>query len=117
MQLDDGTTRDAHHALLGTGYRVDVRRYEFLAPELTRAIDCVDGCPVLDGGLESSIRGLHFAGAPAVQSFGPLLRFVSGTEFASRTLVRAITRKGLARLDAALADGDLELQRPEQRAG
>ena len=88
-----------------------------LTRELASRLDCIDGCPVLDGGLESSVRGLHFAGAPAVESFGPLLRFVSGTEFASRSLVRAITRKGLARLDAAIADGDLELQRPEQRAG
>jgi len=43
----------------------------------------VDGFPVLNRGLESSIPGLHFLGKPAAWSFGPLLGFVSGAEFAS----------------------------------
>jgi FAD-dependent urate hydroxylase len=47
---------------------------------------------VLTRGLESSVPGLHFAGKPAAWSFGPLLGFVSGAEFASTELVRSITR-------------------------
>ena len=116
IRLDDGTTRDAQHVLLGTGYRVDVRRYEFLAPALRERIACVEGYPTLNGGLESSVPGLHFAGAQATHSFGPLLRFVSGTEFASRTIVRAVTGRGLAPLHPSIADRDLELGRPEQQA-
>ncbi len=30
-------------------------------------------------GLESSVAGLHFVGAPAAWSFGPIMRFVSGS--------------------------------------
>jgi hypothetical protein len=45
---------------------------------------------VLKRGLESSIPGLHFLGKPAAWSFGPLLGFVSGTEFAAKELVRSI---------------------------
>jgi hypothetical protein len=88
LRVDDGSSRAFDHVLLGTGYRVDVRRYDFLAPELVSQVACVAGYPVLDRGFQSSVRGLHFLGAPAVYSFGALVRFVSGTDFAARALDR-----------------------------
>jgi hypothetical protein len=45
---------------------------------------------VLDPSYQSSIPGLHFVGAPAAWSFGPLMRFVAGTGFAARALSRGI---------------------------
>jgi hypothetical protein len=42
-----------------------------------------DGYPVLDSGFRSSIPGLHFIGARAARTFGPLLYFVAGTEYSS----------------------------------
>jgi FAD-dependent urate hydroxylase len=39
--------------------------------------------------MESSVAGLHFVGKPAAWSFGPLMNFVSGGEFASNELMRA----------------------------
>ena len=45
---------------------------------------------MLDDGFESSVRGLHFVGAPAAWSFGPLMRFVAGTAFAARSVARAV---------------------------
>jgi hypothetical protein len=42
------------------------------------------------------VRGLHFVGAAAVASFGPLLRFISGAGFAARRVTRAAQR-GAAR--------------------
>jgi len=92
LRLDDGTERVADHVLLATGFRVDVSRYPFLAPSLTAQLKAVNGFPVLTRGLESSIPGLHFLGKPAAWSFGPLLGFVSGAEFASTELVRFVTR-------------------------
>jgi FAD-dependent urate hydroxylase len=93
LQLDDGTERLVDHALLATGFRVDVSRYPFLSPSLTKQLKTMGGgFPVLKRGLESSIPGLHFLGKPASWSFGPLLGFVSGAEFASTELVRCITR-------------------------
>jgi hypothetical protein len=92
LRLDDGTERLVDHALLATGFRVDVSRYQFLSPSLTKQLKTVDGYPVLKRGLESSIPGLHFVGKPAAWSFGPLLGFVSGAEFASTELVRFIER-------------------------
>lgn len=93
LALDDATTRVFDHVILATGYRVDLRRYSFITPALLARVRCVSGQPVLDGGLESSVPGLHFLGAPAMHSFGPLLRFVSGTAFAADAVVRAATRK------------------------
>ena len=92
LRLDDGTERLVDHALLATGFRVDVSRYPFLSPSLSMQLKTVQGFPVLKRGLESSIPGLHFVGKPAAWSFGPLLGFVSGAEFASNELVRCMTR-------------------------
>lgn len=93
IRLDDGSERRVDHALLGTGYCVDVSRYAFLAPELVEALCCCNGFPQLSDGLECSIPGLHFLGAPAGWSFGPLMFFVAGTEFAGRSLARYIASK------------------------
>ena len=90
IELDDGTKRHVDHVMLGTGYRVDIGRYEFLDEELVSAIHQVGGYPVLGRGLESSVPGLHFLGAPAAWSFGPLMRFVSGTWWAGNALRRAV---------------------------
>ncbi len=90
VRLDDGSERTVDHVLLGTGYRVDIARYEFLAPELLSSIERYGGYPVLKEGLETSVPGLHILGAPAAWSFGPLMQFVSGTHYASRVLLRSV---------------------------
>lgn len=89
LELADGERRQADRVLLGTGYRIDVSQLELLAPEVRRALDLVDGYPVLDRSFQSSIPGLHFVGAPAAWSFGPLMRFVAGTGFAARAVAAA----------------------------
>jgi hypothetical protein len=87
----DGGQRSVDHLLLGTGYRVDVARYPFLAPSLLARVRRVNGYPVLGRGMESSVAGLHFVGAPAAWSFGPIMRFVSGGWYTGRVLARAVT--------------------------
>jgi thioredoxin reductase len=93
LKLDDGSERHVDHVLLGTGYRVDISRYDFLPQELTRDVELFDGYPKLAGGFQSSVPGLHFIGATAARSFGPLLYFVAGTESASRALVSHLSRR------------------------
>jgi len=93
LRMDDGSERTVHHVLLGTGYRVDISKYKFLAPELVQSIRMVNGYPVLQAGLETSVEGLHILGAPAAWSFGPLMQFVSGTHYAARSLTRRIAGK------------------------
>jgi FAD-dependent urate hydroxylase len=96
LRLDDGTERLVDHALLATGFRVDVSRYPFLSQSLSKQVRTVNGFPVLKRGLEASVPGLHFLGKPAAWSFGPLLGFVSGAEFASTELIRAIGRSNVS---------------------
>lgn len=92
LKLSDGSERSVDHVLMATGYRVNVRKYEFLSALLRSALSLVDGCPVLTSGFESSVSGLHFLGAPAMWSFGPLMRFVAGADFAARTMTKAVVR-------------------------
>lgn len=90
VELDDGSVRVVDHLLFGTGYRIDVERYRFLDPSLVRAVRSVDGYPVLHRGMESSVPGLHFLGAPAAHSFGPIMRFVAGGWYGARSLTCAV---------------------------
>jgi hypothetical protein len=93
LRLDNGSERLVEHVLLGTGYRIDVRRYPFLSSSLTARLRTVSGSPVLRRGLESSIAGLHFTGAPAAVSFGPAMRFVVGTAYTGPALVQGVLRR------------------------
>jgi hypothetical protein len=95
----DGDALTVDHLLFGTGYRVDITRYPFLTAELTAQIKRAGGYPLLGRGMESSVPGLHFLGAPAAWSFGPIVRFVSGGWYTCRALVRTIA--GQARLSGA----------------
>jgi len=87
----DGDTRIVDHLLFGTGYQVDITRYPFLAPSLVAQVKRAGGYPVLGPGLESSVPGLHFVGAPAAWSFGPIMRFVSGGWYAGRAVARVVS--------------------------
>jgi len=114
VRLDDGSERIIDHVLLGTGYRVDVSKYDFLAPTLAASISRHQGYPRLTDGFETSFPGLHILGAPAVWSFGPLMQFVVGTHYSSRALMQFVARKAAsnrARVGEPLVAG-LELSRP-----
>lgn len=92
LQIDDGSHCLVDHILIATGYKIDISKYRFLSPELLPAIRQVGGYPVLNDRFESSVSRLHFLGAPAAWSFGPLMRFVAGTEFACARLAASLTR-------------------------
>jgi hypothetical protein len=92
LTLDDGSVSSADHVLLGTGYSVDISRYAFLTPGLIERVQLMDGYPALQSGFRSSLPGLHFLGATAARSFGPLLYFVAGAEFASSALCAEILK-------------------------
>jgi hypothetical protein len=91
LSLSDGRTRGFDHVLLGTGYEVDVARYPFLDRTLAERIERVAGLPRLRAGLESSVDGLHFLGAPALLTFGPIMRFVTGSWYAGPALADRVT--------------------------
>jgi thioredoxin reductase len=90
LELDDGQKVGADHVLLATGYRVDLSQYGFLEERLVASIRTRFGHPVLGAGLESSVHGLHFVGAAAADTFGPVMRFVCGTWAAARSVTRQV---------------------------
>ncbi len=100
LDLSDGSARRTDHLILATGYEVDFARYSFIDPALRGAVRVTGGFPVLERGLASSVPGLHVAGAPAAWSFGPIMRFVSGSWYAGTAIARAIagarTQAGVA---------------------
>jgi thioredoxin reductase len=79
------------HVIAATGYKVDLERLAFLAPEIRRSIRSVDGTPALSSRFESSVPGLYFVGLAAANSFGPVMRFAYGAAFAARRLTRVIS--------------------------
>jgi FAD-dependent urate hydroxylase len=89
LMLDRGTAV-FDHVLLGTGYEIDVARLGILDTGLLAALACRRGAPILGAGFESSVPGLHFIGASAVPSYGPLMRFIAGAGFAARALTRRV---------------------------
>jgi FAD-dependent urate hydroxylase len=90
LKLHDGTERCVDHIFLATGYHVDISCCAFLAPDLVRSLRLVNGYPELSAGFEASLPGLHFLGASAAGTFGPLMRFVAGTKYAASALTRSI---------------------------
>jgi cation diffusion facilitator CzcD-associated flavoprotein CzcO len=93
LSLSDGTEEIAEHVLFATGYRIDVSKYKFLSAQLLSRLELVNGYPRLRAGLESSVDGLYFLGAPAAWSFGPVARFVSGAYFCVPAVVNSVLRK------------------------
>ena len=59
------------------------------APELLEKLKVDQGYPSADTRPRIFYQGLHFMGAPAARSFGPLMRFVSGTGYSARALTEA----------------------------
>jgi cation diffusion facilitator CzcD-associated flavoprotein CzcO len=99
----DGLTEELHvdHVIAATGYSADIDRLPFIDADLRRSLRRVGTMPALSRNFESSVPGLYFVGAAAAGTFGPLLRFVVGAEFAaprvaSHLASRAGRRESLA---------------------
>jgi FAD-dependent urate hydroxylase len=101
VELDDTTSHMVDHVMFGTGYRVDISRYDFLSPQLLAQVDRAHGYPLLGPGMESTVPGLHFLGAPGAYSKGPIMRFVSGSWFGAESLTTFLTARTAARLPTA----------------
>ena len=82
----------ADHVVAATGYKVRVDRLNFLSAETRSKIKTVQETPVLSANFESSVPGLYFVGLAAANSFGPVMRFAFGADFAARTVSRALAK-------------------------
>ncbi len=81
----------ADHVMAATGYRPDLSALGFLSPALRARLTVSGGSPWLDPGYGASVPGLYFTGLPSAATFGPLMRFVCGTSFASPRLARSVS--------------------------
>ena len=78
----------ADHVIAGTGYEFDLDRIAFIDKDLAGQICRLERAPRLSRHFESSVPGLYFLGPVAAFSFGPLVRFVAGAEFAVGVLAK-----------------------------
>lgn len=90
VRTQGGRTEEvsADHVIAATGYRVDIAAMDFLGHELRTALEVSRGTPKLGAGYRSSVPGLYFTGLFTAASYGPVMRFVCGTEFASPRLAK-----------------------------
>lgn len=89
------------HVIAATGYRVNLDRLKFLSDDLRNSIEHIERSPVLKTNFESSVPGLYFVGVSASNTFGPLMRFAFGADFAARHLTDRLN-KTLAREGATV---------------
>jgi thioredoxin reductase len=94
LRSQDGTERkvEADHVIAATGYKVDLDCLTFLGSEIRSKLKAVKNTPVLSADFESSEPGLYFVGVAAANSFGPVMRFAYGADFAARTVTRVLTK-------------------------
>ena len=78
------------HVIAGTGYKVDMTRLSFLSSEIRRDLQLVSTSPALSTHFESSVPGLYFVGLAAANTFGPLMRFAFGAEFAAQRVAESV---------------------------
>jgi hypothetical protein len=83
----------ADHVIAGTGYRFRLQALPFFGREVLTRLDSIDGLPALSAGFESSVPGLYFAGLASAYDFGPVMRFIHGTNYAARRICAEIAAK------------------------
>jgi hypothetical protein len=106
LHHSDGGESDlvVDHVVAGSGYVIDVDRLDFLDQKLRLAIRRLGSAPRLSSSFETSIPGLRFIGPASVTSFGPLFRFVAGTEYSARTVSDQLVSSSAMRLrDGAIS--------------
>jgi thioredoxin reductase len=86
-----------NHVIAATGYRVDLRRLDFLDMKIRERIRLTNQSPALSSNFESSVSGLYFVGVSAANTFGPLMRFACGARFTARRLSKHLASPALER--------------------
>lgn len=76
------------HVIAATGYRVDVRRLDFLEEGIRSRVQVEEYAPVLSRNFESSVPGLYFVGLTSASCFGPVMRFVCGARYTATRLAK-----------------------------
>jgi thioredoxin reductase len=83
-ELSTGEVLLVDHVVLATGYRADITAVPYLR-ELS-GLETVDGFPVLDEQMQTSVPGLFLTGFAATHAFGPFFGFVRGCPAAAQII-------------------------------
>ena len=76
------------HVIAATGYRINLKRLEFLPDAIRSSLRTVGGSARVGRDYQSSVSGLYFIGPSVAPSMGPVMRFVFGSEHAATTVGR-----------------------------
>jgi FAD-dependent urate hydroxylase len=80
----------ADHVIAATGYRPDLGRLQFLDEGLRAGVRTVAGTAAVDASYQTSVPGLYVIGPAVAPVFGPVMRFVYGSDHAARTVARRL---------------------------
>lgn len=99
----DGARREifADHVIAATGYVPDLRRIPFLDGALRQQIAHVVHTPKLSDHFETSVPGLYAMGSLAANTFGPLMRFMVGAEYAAPRVAARLIKTAAKMREAA----------------
>jgi thioredoxin reductase len=93
LSLSNNEKLKADHVILGTGYHLDIRKLPMLHPQLLTNVQTYQNAPILNNRFESSVQKLYFVGYSSLLSFGPLYRFVVGTDAAARRVADSVAKQ------------------------
>jgi cation diffusion facilitator CzcD-associated flavoprotein CzcO len=86
------------HVIAATGYKPDMYRVPFLKSALATRIAPYGAAPTVSDSFETPVPGLFVVGPATIDTFGPLMRFMVGSEFAAPRVAGRLRR----RLDATV---------------
>ena len=105
LDVTGGSSKEmsADHVIAATGYRTDMARLQFLGDQIRSGIRAVagTGSAAVGRDYQSSVPGLYFIGPAVAPTFGPVMRFVFGSEHAATTVGRQLARVGGSRATMA----------------
>ncbi len=90
----------ADHVISATGYRPDLGRLPFLNARLARRLRVLDKTPRVGADFQSAVPGLYFIGPAVTPTFGPVMRFVYGADYAVRNVTGSLVSTGKRRAGA-----------------
>jgi FAD-dependent urate hydroxylase len=89
VTLSGGDRLHVDQIVFATGYAANLPNVPYLEPVISR-IDLLEGFPVLDETLQSSIARLYFPGFTATRDFGPFFGFTKACPAAAAIIVTAL---------------------------
>ena len=84
---------ECDHVIAATGYRPDLARVPFMPAGILARIETTGAAPLVSGDFETSVKGFYVIGPAVANSFGPLMRFMTGSEFVAPHLAKHLAHK------------------------